>query len=101
MSVVTCLELVYGAWKSQRADANLEKIEELRLIIPVLPLETAVATHYGRVRTGLEKKGSPIGGYDLLIASHALSLGLTLVTNNVREFGRVEGLRLENWAEAV
>jgi tRNA(fMet)-specific endonuclease VapC len=98
MSVITYLELVYGACKSERAEANLAKIEELRLIIPALSLDTAVANHYGRLRTELERKGSPIGGYDMLIAAHALSLGLTLVTNNVREFSRVEGLRLDNWA---
>jgi tRNA(fMet)-specific endonuclease VapC len=98
MSVVTYLELVYGAWKSQRAETNMVKIEELRRIIPALPLDAAVAAHYGRTRAELERKGSPIGGYDLLIAAQALSLELTLVTNNVREFGRVKGLRLENWA---
>ena len=98
MSIITYLELVYGAWNSQRTEANLAIIDQLRLIIPVQPLDVAIATHYGRLRTGLERKGRPIGGYDLLIAAHALSLGLTLVTNNVREFARVEGLRLANWA---
>ena len=98
MSIITYLELVYGAWNSQRTEANLAIIDQLRLIIPVQPLDVAVATHYGRLRTELERKGRPIGGYDLLIAAHALSLGLTLVTNNVREFARVEGLRLANWA---
>src|SRR5436309_1231834 len=100
MSIVTYLELVYGAWKSQRAEANLAIIEQLRLIIPVQPLEVGVATHYGRLRTDLERKGKPIGGYDLLIAAHALELGLILVTNNIREFARVDGLRVENWAGA-
>lgn len=98
MSVVTYLELVYGACKSQQVDANVARIEELRRIIPVQSLDPGAARHYGRVRTELEKKGSPIGAYDLLIAAHALSLGLILVTNNVREFSRVEGLRVENWA---
>ena len=98
MSIVTYLELVYGAWKSQRAEANLAVIEQLRLSVPVLPLDVAVATDYGRLRAELERKGSPIGGHDLLIAAHALSLGLILVTNNVREFSRVARLRLENWA---
>src|SRR6266446_1628836 len=98
MSIITYLELVYGAWNSQRTEANLAIIDQLRLIIPVQPLDVAVATHYGRLRTELERKGRQIGGYDLLIAAHALSLGLTLVTNNVREFARVEGLRLSNWA---
>ena len=99
MSVVTYLELVYGAWKSLHREANLAKIKQLRTLIPVQPLDDAVAAHYGRLRMNLEKRGSPIGAYDLLIAAHTLSLGLVLVTNNVREFRRVDGLRTENWAE--
>ena len=99
MSVVTYLELVFGAWKSQQVEANLAKIEQLRRLIPVQPLDVDVAKHYGRLRADLEKKGVPIGAYDLLIAAHALTLGLTLVTNNLREFARVEGLRLDNWVE--
>ncbi len=99
MSVVTYLELVYGACKSQRVEANLSVIERLRCLIPALPLEESAGTHFGRVRAALEREGKPIGAYDLLIAAHALSLGLTLVTNNPREFARVEGLPVENWAE--
>jgi len=98
MSVVTYLELVYGASKSEQVEANLARLEELRVLIPALPLGVEVAAHYGRVRAELEAKGASIGPYDLLIAAHALSLRLTLVTNNVREFARVRGLRLENWA---
>ncbi len=99
MSIVTYLELVYGAWKSERVEADLAKIEELKSLIPVQPLETGAATHYGRLRSELEAMGSPIGSYDLLIAAHALSLGLILVTRNVREFTRVQGLRVESWAD--
>ena len=99
MSVITYLELTYGAWKSQQVEANLAKLEQLRAIIPVEPLDAGVAKRYGGLRIGLERKGTPIGAYDLLIAAHALSLGVTLVTNNVREFTRVDGLRVENWAE--
>ncbi|MBM3744485.1 MAG: type II toxin-antitoxin system VapC family toxin [Acidobacteria bacterium] len=98
MSVITYLELVYGATKSQQAEANLAKIEQLRELIPVQPLDSAAGRRYGLLRVELERKGSPIGSYDLLIAAHALSLGLTLVTNNVREFSRLPGLHLENWA---
>ena len=97
MSVVTYLELAYGAWKSRAVEANLATIEQLRSLVPVEPLGANAAVRYGRLRAALEKRGAPIGAYDLLIAAHALSLGLTLVTNNVREFSRVEGLRLENW----
>ena len=98
MSVVSYLELSYGAWKSVRREDNLKKIEELRELISVLPLDLDVAHHFGRIRADLERQGTPIGSYDLMIAAHALSLDLTLVTNNTREFARIEGLRLENWA---
>jgi tRNA(fMet)-specific endonuclease VapC len=99
MSVVTYLELVYGARKSQHPEDNLSRIEELERLIPAQPLGADAAEHYGALRVALERKGSPIGAYDMLIAAHALSLNLVLVTNNAREFSRIEGLRLENWAE--
>ena len=98
MSVVTYLELVYGAWKSEQVETNLARLEQFRHLIPVQPLDADVGRYYGRLRSELENRGVPIGAYDLMIAAHALSLGLTLVTNNVREFARVEGLRLDNWA---
>ena len=101
MSIITNLELVYGAWKSQQREANLQRLQELERLIPVLPLDARVSQHYGQMRTELERKGLPIGAYDLLIAAHALALGLTLVTNNVREFRRVPQLRVENWAETL
>ncbi len=97
MSVVTRIELAYGAWKSQQRDANLDRIQSLEGLIPVLPLEANVCEHYGRLRTELERRGFPIGAHDMLIAAHALALGLTLVTNNLREFQRVPQLSLENW----
>ncbi len=100
MSVITCLELVYGAWKSQHREANLLRIQGLERLMPVLPLDASTSRHYGQTRAELERKGSPIGAYDLLIAAQALSLGLTLVTNNAREFRRVPQLIVENWAEA-
>lgn len=98
MSVVTYLELIYGAWKSQLREENLERIRELESLIPVLPLPASAGRHYGQVRAELERAGSPVGAFDLLIAAHALDLGLALVTNNVREFGRIPQLRVENWA---
>ena len=99
MSVITHLELAYGAWKSQHREANLQRIQALERLIPVLPLDVGAGKHYGDVRTVLERKGTPIGAYDLLIAAHALSLRLILVTNNLREFRRVPQLMVENWAE--
>jgi len=97
MSVITYLELVYGAVKSQQPEANLARVEELREHIPVLSLGPDVARTYAQIRRTLEKKGTPIGPYDLVIAAHAVSLGLTLVIANVRSFARVEGLQVENW----
>jgi tRNA(fMet)-specific endonuclease VapC len=99
MSIVTHLELVYGAWKSLRREENLARIRELEQLIPVLPLDASAGRHYGEVRADLERKGTLIGAYDLLIAAHALALGLTLVTNNLREFRRVPQLLVDNWAE--
>ncbi len=99
MSIITYLELIYGAWKSQHREANLLRIQGLEQIIPVLPLDVSTGQHYGRVRADLERKGSPIGAYDMMIAAHALTLGLTLVTNNTWEFRRVPQLIVENWAE--
>jgi len=97
MSVVTYLELVYGAYKSQRVEANLAVIEQLRCLIPVVALGDSAGLHFGRIRCALERRGTPIGAYDLLIAAHALALGLTLVTNNPREFARVAGLSIDDW----
>ena len=99
MSIITHLELVYGAWKSQHREANLARIQELERLIPVLPLDASAGRHFGQMRAELERKGSPIGAYDLLIAAHALTLGLTLVTNNAREFRRVPQLIVENWVK--
>jgi len=99
MSVVTYLELLYGAWKSRRREENLARIQELETLIPVLALDASAGRHYAQLRSDLETKGRPIGAYDLLIAAHALSLGLILVTHNVREFRRVERLQVEDWTE--
>ena len=101
MSIITYLELVYGAYKSRRVQSNLEAIESLSRLVPVLSLDVTAARRYGQIRTDLEKRGAPIGAYDLLIAAHALAVGLTVVTNNTREFRRVAGLRVENWAQAA
>lgn len=97
MSVVTYLELCYGARKSQHPDANLEKLSQLASLIPPIPLEADTASHYARIRVDLERAGRRIGAYDLLIAALALTRGLVLITNNTDEFSRIQGLRLDNW----
>ena len=99
MSAITFAELVNGAKKSQHVEANLAKLNALGELIEIRPFDKQAAVCYGDIRSGLEKKGETIGGNDLLIAAHALSLGWTLVTNYEREFGRVDGLRVENWVK--
>lgn len=99
MSVITYGELRFGAEKSQQPQQAIERLERLAALIPAEPMPLAAAEQYARIRARLERAGQPIGGNDLWIAAHALAEGLILVTNNVREFQRVDGLRLENWAE--
>lgn len=99
MSAITFAELMNGAKKSQHVKANLGKLNALGELLDIRPFDKQAAVSYGDVRSALEKKGKTIGGNDLLIAAHALSLGWTLVTNNVRGFSRVEGLKMDNWTE--
>ena len=99
MSVITFAELINGAKKSQHVEANLRRLNALSELIDVLPFDKDAAMAYGDVRSDLEKRGLIIGGNDLFIAAQALSLNLTLVTNNQREFSRVDGLKIENWVE--
>lgn len=98
VSLVTWGELLYGAHKSQRSAQAMAALEEFASLIPVLPMHADTGRHYGSIRAALEAKGQPIGGNDLWIAAHAKAEGLTLVTNNEREFQRVPGLKVQNWA---
>lgn len=100
ISSITLAELLHGVEKSSMITKNLRKVEDFVSRLEVLPYENTAASHYGDIRTNLEKKGIVIGINDLHIAAHARSEGLILVSNNVREFERVEGLRLENWIES-
>ena len=100
ISVITYGELLYGAHKSERVAANRAVLARLMLdFFPPLPLPLEAAGHYGEVKASLRKKGQLISDNDLWIAAHALAEGLTLVTNNVQEFKRVKGLKIENWAK--
>ena len=98
-SSVTAMEMLYAAHKSQSVRRNLDVIDALLSRLTVLDFDLAAAEHAGAIRASLASDGRPIGPYDTMIAGHARSLGLVLVTNNVAEFRRVSGLRLENWAE--
>ena len=95
-SIIVAAELRYGCAKkgSPRLQA---RVEDILATIPVLPLEVPADADYGRQRAQLEASGQPIGGNDLLIAAHALALGLTLVTHNTREFCHIAGLQVEDW----
>jgi len=100
ISSVTLMELLYGAEKSSDPARNISNIETFAARLDVLSYDPAAAHHTGQIRAELAKSGQPVGPYDQMIAGHARSLGLILVTNNVREFKRVSGLRIENWAES-
>lgn len=97
VSAITVAELVHGAEKSQFPARNLAVIEDFFSRLAILPYTPEAAWHYGSIRAALEREGQTIGVNDLHIAGHARSLGLTLVSNNLREFERVPGLLLENW----
>lgn len=97
ISTVTLAELQYGVAKSVSPARNQQALDAFTLPLEVIPFEAAAAAAYGPIRAALERQGIPIGAMDLLIAAHALSLGITLVTNNSREFRRVEGLQMETW----
>lgn len=97
ISSITLSELLYGAEKSQNIDKNLEAIEEFISHLDVLPYDAKASQHYGQIKAALEKKGEIIGENDIHIAAHAISQGLILVTNNLREFKRVPNLAFENW----
>ena len=97
LSVITYGELLYGAAKSAQRVAALARLRELLHWLPALPLPEAAAETYGTVRAELAAKGEMIGNNDLWIAAHAVAAGLTLVTNNEKEFRRVRGLKLQNW----
>lgn len=97
ISLITYGELYNGALKSRESEAALANLQHLVSRLPVQAMSTGVAQAYGEIRSDLEQRGEIIGGNDLWIAAHARALGLTLVTNNTREFGRVAGLQYENW----
>lgn len=97
ISSITLAELLHGVEKSSMPDSNLLHVEDFISRLEVLSYGNKAAAHYGEIRADLERKGTPVGVNDVHIAGHARSEGLTLVSNNIREFERVEGLRLTNW----
>jgi tRNA(fMet)-specific endonuclease VapC len=97
ISSITYAELRFGVENSDRVEENMDRLERFLLPLEIVPFDADAGRQYGRVRTELKRAGCPIGANDLLIAAHALNLDATLVTNNIREFARVGGLRVEQW----
>lgn len=99
LSSITWSELVYGVEKSESRDRNLEALSDFAIPFEILPWTLTQAEVAGKIRADLAKAGKLIGPYDTQIAAHALSLGLILITNNEKEFKRIEGLKVENWVK--
>lgn len=97
ISTVTLMELYFGAEQSSDPPRNVREVEEFAARLDVYDYDAGAAAHSGQLRAELKRLGKPIGPYDQMIAGHARSAGLILVTNNTREFKRVPGLRVENW----
>lgn len=97
ISSITVAELEYGAYKSQRIEQNRTALSQFLMPLEILPFDEASTQLYGENRAMLERQGTIIGAMDLLIAAQAKSYDLILVTNNVNEFSRIPGLKLQNW----
>ena len=99
ISIITLMELYYGAYKSQHVDANLAKIKTLEQSLDILITGQETAEIFGKLKSKLESIGNRLDDFDLIIASTALTHNLVLVTNNEKHFQRIEGLKLENWCK--
>jgi tRNA(fMet)-specific endonuclease VapC len=97
ISSITLAELRYGVAKSQHVKQNQEALEAFILPLEIVDFDEKAAQAYGTVRATLEKAGNPIGSMDILIGAHALSLGVTLVSNNVKEFRQIKHLKVVDW----
>jgi tRNA(fMet)-specific endonuclease VapC len=98
ISSITLAELRYGVERSQQVQKNRQAIEDFTLPLEIAAFDEAAAEVYGSVRAGLEQAGTPVGSMDILIGAHALSLGVTLVTNNLREFEKIKNLKVVDWS---
>lgn len=99
ISSITLAELQFGIMKSSSPEKNQEALDKFLTPLEIIDFDFKATFTYGKIRADLEKKGTPIGSLDTLIAAHAKSLDLTLITNNEKEFGRIPGLKIENWAK--
>jgi predicted nucleic acid-binding protein len=98
ISIVTLMELYFGAYKSEKVAVNLAKVRTLENSFEVIVADKESAEIYGMLKASLEKSGTPLDDFDLIIAACALAHNLILVTNNIKHFSRVEGLKLTNWS---
>ena len=98
ISVITLMELYYGAYKSKKVESNLAKIKTLETSLEIISLGSEVVEVFGICKAKLERKGTPLDDFDLILASCALTHNLVLVTNNLKHFMKIEGLKIENWA---
>jgi len=101
LCVITLMELYYGAYKSQRVTSNLAKIRTLENSLEILPVGQEVVEIFGIEKAKLEGRGTPLDDFDLVLGCCALAHNLTLVTNNVKHFKKIESLRVVNWAKEV
>lgn len=99
ISIITLMELYYGAYKSQKVVSNLGKIKRIEDAIEIISLGRESAEIFAMLKADLQKTGTPLDDFDLILAACALSYGLILVTNNVKHFKRIQGLKLENWTQ--
>jgi len=97
ISVITLMELYYGAYKSEKLSSNLAKVRTLESSFEIIPNGKESAENFGMLKASLEKSGTRLDDFDLAIASCALAHNLTLVTNNLKHFSRLEGLKITNW----
>jgi len=98
ISSVTLAELRFGVEKSLHVDKNRQALDEFILPLEIADFDEKAAASYGKVRAALEREGKPVGSMDMLIGAHALSLGVTLVTNNTREFKQIRNLKVADWS---
>lgn len=99
VSAMTVAELYFGVENSQQKERNRREVEDFLSRLEILEYGARAASHFGEIKAALRRQGTPIGEADIHIAAHARSLGMVLVTNNTREFERVEGLRVQNWVQ--
>ena len=98
ISVITLMELYYGAYKSEKLSSNLAKVRTIESTFEIIPSGKESAENFGMLKASLEKSGTRLDDFDLTIASCALAHNLTLVTNNIKHFRRIEGLKITNWS---